>query len=104
MTTHPNDMPADTELREQIWEKLGWYVRYTDRGQDADAVRVYEDLMQLIAARDAAIRIDELERCMEQTEMERHQNGYAVPYRFINDRIAELRRESEQATEERDVS
>ena len=41
-------------------------------------------------------RIDENERHLEQTDMKRLDYGYAVPYRLINDRIADLKKKLEE--------
>lgn len=58
-----------------------------------------DKVMQMVSARDAAVRIDELEQLAE-FEMLDGITVHGRHDRSFNDRIAQLRRESDQAKEE----
>jgi hypothetical protein len=39
---------SEDELREQLADKLEWYSRYRERGQDDDMDRAFDDILALI--------------------------------------------------------
>jgi hypothetical protein len=43
-----DNQASEDELREQLADKLEWYSRYRERGQDDDMDRAFDDILALI--------------------------------------------------------
>ena len=48
MSSADTNQASEDELREQLADKLEWYSRYRERGQDDDMDRAFDDILALI--------------------------------------------------------
>ena len=48
MSSIDTNQASEDELREQLADKLEWYSRYRERGQDDDMDRAFDDILALI--------------------------------------------------------
>ena len=48
MSSTDTNQASEDELREQLADKLEWYSRYRERGQDDDMDRAFDDILALI--------------------------------------------------------
>ncbi len=59
---------SEDELREQLADKLEWYSRYRERGQDDDMDRAFDDILALIRTEKLKLLAEVRERVVGEDE------------------------------------
>ena len=67
---------SEDELREQLADKLEWYSRYRERGQDDDMDRAFDDILALIRTEKLKLLAEVSERVVGEND---YQPGNPAP-------------------------
>ena len=67
---------SEDELREQLADKLEWYSRYRERGQDDDMDRAFDDMLALIRTEKLKLLAEVSERVVGESD---YQPGNPAP-------------------------
>ena len=67
---------SEDELREQLADKLEWYSRYRERGQDDDMDRAFDDILALIRTEKLKLLAEVRERVVGESD---YQPGNPAP-------------------------
>lgn len=59
---------SEDKLREQLADKLEWYSRYRERGQDDDMDRAFDGILALIRTEKLKLLVEVRERVIEQAK------------------------------------
>ena len=78
---------SEDELREQLADKLEWYSRYRERGQDDDMDRAFDDILALIRTEKLKL-LNELDKSMPTAEQLTTKYGYHMPEKQYGYKLA----------------
>ena len=70
MSSTDTNQASEDELREQLADKLEWYSRYRERGQDDDMDRAFDDILALIRTEKLKLLAEVRERVVGEYETE----------------------------------
>ena len=76
MSSTDTNQASEDELREQLADKLEWYSRYRERGQDDDMDRAFDDILALIRTEKLKLLAEVSERVVGEND---YQPGNPAP-------------------------
>ena len=76
MSSTDTNQASEDELREQLADKLEWYSRYRERGQDDDMDRAFDDILALIRTEKLKLLAEVRERVVGESD---YQPGNPAP-------------------------
>ena len=94
--TNPTDTNQASEdgLREQLADKLEWYSRYRERGQDDDMDRAFDGILALVRTEKLKLLAEVRERVVGEDEITyaNYEDGFFGGKKVTRDKLRESQR------------